>query len=146
MFGNRRSTLKYGTWWENYDIHKASSLRSSHIWRESQGPTYVLKFPQTEQSDWPTKFTAFAQSPYFAFQRVRQGVSNVDTPEVRGAHVCICVCVSVFIRECVCKWKMWLELRPTNCCLLAAWCFDSHVGLCTQWCSLWSGAFFPPSF
>lgn len=36
------------------------------------------------------------ESPYFTFQMERQGVSNVDTPEVCGrVHVC------AFLYECV---------------------------------------------
>lgn len=87
-----------------------------------------------KQRDWQTRFTALPpESPYFAFQKERQGVSNVDTPEVSGrmcVFACVCTCT------CVCKRKMWFELRPANRCLPAAQCFDSRVGLCTQWSPL----------
>lgn len=46
--------------------------------------------------DWPTSFTAFSKNPYLAFLKERQGVSNVDTPEVCG-RICVCVCVHVWV-------------------------------------------------
>lgn len=56
-----------------------------------------------KQQDWPTRFTSFPESSYFAFQE-RQGVSNVDTPEVTECTcVFVCVCVSVFVHEYVSK-------------------------------------------
>lgn len=52
------------------------------------------KKEKKEKQAWPPDFTAFPESPYFAFQKERQGVSEVDTPEVSG-RTCVHVCVFV---------------------------------------------------
>lgn len=138
-------TPKFKTQYCSYilEIHLISAV--DHEWMNelescdvkvkcSQGRMFVVKSIQTENTRPANQIYCFFPRARFAFQKERQGVSNVDTPEVAECTcVFVCVCVSVFVRECVSKWKMWFELRPANRCLLAARCFDSHVGPCTQW-------------
>lgn len=85
------------------------SPKSSDVKVESiQGLMFVVKVSANrKQQDWTTRFNTFPKSPYFALQKDRQGVSNVDTPEVSG-RTCVCMCayVCAHVRVCVyiCTW------------------------------------------